>query len=219
MEDAIAEGVDVQFLVAPVKVFTKGDKVEGVECIRMKLGEKDASGRRKPVPIKGSNFKVKLDTLILAIGERPETSYISPYDGISMAKENIVVDGETFKTTRDGVFAGGDAVTGSNTVVDAMAAGKIAAATIEKFLEGQPIARTYALTRPSLYIKPVELSEEEVAKAKRPKMPRLTSAQRKKNFKEVDLGLTEKMACREARRCLRCELETEDGKNALETKK
>jgi NADH-quinone oxidoreductase subunit F len=219
VEDAIAEGVDVQFLVAPVKVFTKGGKVEGVECIRMKLGEKDASGRRKPVPIKGSNFKVKLDTLILAIGERPETSYISPYDGISMAKESIVVDGDTFKTTRDGVFAGGDAVTGPNTVVDAMAAGKIAAETIEKFLEGRPMARTYAVTRPSKYIKPVELSEEEVARAKRPKMPQLTSAQRKKNFKEVDLGLRESAACREARRCLRCELETEDGKNALGAKK
>jgi NADH-quinone oxidoreductase subunit F len=219
VDAAIDEGVDIKFLVAPVKVFTKGGKITAVECIRMKLGEKDASGRPKPVPIKGSHFKVKLDTLILAIGERPETSYISPYDNISLAKENIVVDGETFKTTRDGVFAGGDAVTGPNTVVDAMAAGKIAAATIEKYLEGQPIARTYALTRPSLYIKPVELSEEEVAKAKRPKMPRLTSAQRRKNFKEVELGLTESAACREARRCLRCELETEDGKNALGAKK
>jgi len=219
VDAAIHEGVDIKFLVAPVKILTRGGKITGAECIRMKLGEQDAGGRRKPVPIKGSNFMVKLDTLILAIGERPETSYISPYDNISMAKENIVVDGETFKTTRDGVFAGGDAVTGPNTVVDAMAAGKIAAETIEKFLEGRPMARTYALTRPSMYIKPVELSEEEVARAKRPKMPHLTSAQRKKNFKEVDLGLTESAACREARRCLRCELETEDGKNALETKK
>jgi len=219
VDAAIDEGVDIRFLVAPVTIFTKGGKITGVECIRMKLGEKDASGRRKPVPIKGSNFKVKLDTLILAIGERPETSYISPYDGISMAKENIVVDVETFKTTRDGVFAGGDAVTGPNTVVDAMAAGKIAAQTIEKYLEGQPLTRTYSLTRPSVFIKPVELSEAEVAKAKRPKMPHRTAAQRRKNFKEVDLGLTEKMACREARRCLRCELETEDGKNALGAKK
>jgi len=117
------------------------------------------------------------------------------------------------------VFAGGDAVTGPNTVVDAMAAGKIAAQTIEKYLEGQPLTRTYSLTRPSVFIKPVELGEAEVAKAKRPKMPHRTAAQRRKNFKEVDLGLTEKMACREARRCLRCELETEDGKNALGAKK
>ncbi len=215
VDAAIDEGVDIRFLVAPVKVFTKDGKIAGAECIRMKLGEKDASGRRKPVPIKGSNFKLKLDTLILAIGERPETSYISPYDGISLAKENIVIDGETFKTTRQGVFAGGDAVTGPNTVVEAMAAGKTAADTIEKYLEGRALARTYGLTRPSVFIKPVELTEEEVAKAKRPPMPHLSIVRRRKNFKEVDLGLTENMARREARRCLRCELETEDGKKAL----
>ena len=215
VDAAIDEGVDIQFLVAPVKVLTKDGKVTAVECIRMKLGEKDSSGRRKPIPIEGSNFTVKLDTLILAIGERPETSYVSPNDNIGLDKENITVDGETFKTTREGVFAGGDVVTGPNTVVNAMAAGKIAAETIEKYLSGQPLERAHALTRPSIYIKPVEISEAEAAKAKRPKMPHLTMAQRRKNFKEIELGLTEKMARAEARRCLRCELETEDGKNAL----
>jgi len=215
VDAAIDEGVDIQFLVAPVKVLTKDGKVTAVECIRMKLGEKDSSGRRKPIPIEGSEFTVKLDTLILAIGERPETSYVSPNDNIGLDKENITVDGETFKTTREGVFAGGDVVTGPNTVVNAMAAGKIAAETIEKYLSGQPLERAHALTRPSIYIKPVEISEAEAAKAKRPKMPHLTMAQRRKNFKEIELGLTEKMARAEARRCLRCELETEDGKNAL----
>jgi NADH-quinone oxidoreductase subunit F len=219
VDAAIDEGVDIQFLVAPVKVLTKDGKVTAVECIRMKLGEKDSSGRRKPIPIEGSNFTVKLDTLILAIGERPETSYVSPNDNIGLDKENITVDGETFKTTREGVFAGGDVVTGPNTVVNAMAAGKIAAETIEKYLSGQPLERAHALTRPSIYIKPVEISEAEAAKAKRPKMPHLTMAQRRKNFKEIELGLTEKMARAEARRCLRCELETEDGKSAIGAKK
>jgi len=215
VEAAIDEGVDIQFLAAPVKVLTKDGKVTAVECIRMKLGEKDASGRRSPIPIKGSEFTVKLETLIQAIGERPETSYVSPNDKISLAKENIAVDGETFKTTRAGVFAGGDAVTGPNTVVEAMAAGKVAAEMIEKYICGLPFERSRFLTRPSIFVKPVEISEAEAAKAKRPKMPHLTMAQRKKNFKAVELGLTEKMACAEARRCLRCELETEDGKNAL----
>jgi NADH-quinone oxidoreductase subunit F len=219
VDAAIDEGVDIQFLVAPVKVLTKDGKVTAVECIRMKLGEKDSSGRRKPIPIEGSEFTVKLDTLILAIGERPETSYVSPNDNIGLDKENITVDGETFKTTREGVFAGGDVVTGPNTVVNAMAAGKIAAETIEKHLSGQPLERAHALTRPSIYIKPVEISEAEAAKAKRPKMPHLTMAQRRKNFKEIELGLTEKMARAEARRCLRCDLETEDGKSAIGAKK
>ncbi len=215
VDAAIDEGVEIRFLVAPVKVLAKNGKASGIECIRMELGEKDASGRRKPVPIKGSNFTLKLDTLILAIGERPDTSYISSRDGIRLAKENIVVDGETFKTSRDGVFAGGDAVTGPNTVVEAMAAGKIAAESIEQFLEGRPVERTYHLTRPSVYLAPVELSEEEIADAKRAPTTRLPAARRKKNFKEVDLGLSERLACKEARRCLRCDLETADAKRAL----
>jgi len=217
---AIDEGVEIEFLVSPVKILTKNGRVTGVECIRMMLGEKDASGRRRPVPINGSEFSLELDTLILAIGERPDTTYLSAKDGIDTRKgENIVVDGETFKTKRDGVFAGGDAVTGPNTVVESMGAGRIAGAMIEKYLKGEPLDRTYALIRPFRYIEPVELSEEELEKAERPMSPRLKAAQRKKNFKEVELGLSEASACAEARRCLRCELETQDGQNALKMMK
>ncbi len=155
---AIDEGVEIEFLVSPVKILTKNGRVTGVECIRMMLGEKDASGRRRPVPISGSEFSLELDTLILAIGERPDTTYLSAKDGIDTRKgENIVVDGETFKTKRDGVFAGGDAVTGPNTVVESMGAGRIAGAMIEKYLKGEPLDRTYALIRPFRYIEPVEL--------------------------------------------------------------
>jgi NADH-quinone oxidoreductase subunit F len=216
IDGAIEEGVDIQFLVAPVKILTKRGKVAGVECIRMELGEKDASGRRKPVPIQGSEFTLELDTLILAIGERPDTAFISAKDRIITHKnENIVVDGETLTTSRDGVFAGGDAVTGPNTVVGSMGAGKVAAEMIEKYLEGKPLKREYTLTRPSQYVEPVELSEEEVENVKRPVMPHLPAPRRRKNSREVETGLTWDMACREARRCLRCDLETQDGKDAL----
>jgi NADH-quinone oxidoreductase subunit F len=217
---AIEEGVDIKFLVAPVKVLAKSGRVVGVECIRMELGDKDASGRRRPVPIPGSEFSIELDTLILAIGERPETGYISAKDGIETRRgENIVADAETFMTSRKGVFAGGDAVTGPNTVVDSMGAGKRAAEAIEKYLEGKPLERTYELTRPSRWIAPVELREDEIGEAKRPAMPHLPAGQRKKNFKEVELGLGEAAACAEARRCLRCELETRDGQDALDRMK
>jgi len=215
VEAAIAEGVEIQFLAVPVKILTTNGRASGVECIRMKLGEKDASGRPKPVPIEGSNFMVDFDTLILAVSERPDTSYIAETDGISRARENIIVDGETFMTTRKGVFAGGDTVTGPATFVEAMAAGKHAAETIEKYLCGLPLTREHRLTRPSLYVKPVKPPEEELAKARRPEMKNLSIAERKKNFKEVELGLSEAKACAEARRCLRCDLETEDGKKAL----
>ena len=216
IEAAIEEGVDIQYLAAPVKVLCENGRVTGVRCIRMRLGEVDASGRRSPVPIEGSEFSLDLDTLIPAIGERADSSIFTAKDKLGISRwGTIEVDSSNLTTGRPGIFAGGDAVTGPGTVVEAMAAGKLAAQTIEKYLEGQSLDREYALTRPSIYIEPVELSEEELARTRRPKMPRLTRAARKKNFKEVELGLSETAAVAEARRCLRCELETEDGKNAI----
>ena len=219
VDAAIDEGVDIQFLVAPVKVITEKGRAVAIECVRMRLGEKDASGRARPVPIEGSNFVHKLDTLILAISERPDTSYIGEGDEIRRHGENIIIDEGTGSTTRLGVFAGGDAVTGPNTVVAAIAAGKLAAEMIEKYANGEPVLRDYRLTRPTVYIPPVMLSEEEALRAKRPALPTLSLARRMKNFKEVERTLTEKTACKEARRCLRCDLETEDGKNAVGAKK
>ena len=216
IESAIDEGVDIQFLVAPIRVLTMQGKVAGVKCIRMKLGDIDASGRRRPFPIEGSEFQVKLDTLIPAIGEGPDTSCITEKDNLKISKwGTIESDEETLLTDREGVFAGGDAVTGPKTVVEAIAAGKNAAEMIQKYIEGKKLAKEYRLTRPSIFVQPVELTEEEIEKAKRPKMPRLALKARKKNFKEVELGFTQKMAIKEARRCLRCELETEDGKKAI----
>jgi NADH-quinone oxidoreductase subunit F len=216
IEAAIEEGVDIQFLVAPVKVLTENGKVKGVQCIRMRLGDLDASGRPRPVPIEGSEFTVELDTLIPAIGERADSSVFTEKDRLKIAKWGTVeVDSANLWTGREGVFAGGDAITGPGTVVEAMAAGKTAAEMIEKYLEGKSLEKEHGLTRPSIYIEPVELTEEEVAKAKRVRTPRLSRSARKKNFQEVVLGLTEAAAVAEAKRCLRCELETEDGKKAL----
>jgi NADH-quinone oxidoreductase subunit F len=215
IEAAIEEGVDIQFLVAPIAVLAENGRARGVRCLRMRLGDLDASGRPRPVPIEGSEFAIELDTLIPAIGERADSSVFTAQDGLNISKWGTVEVGANLWTGREGVFAGGDAVTGPGTVVEAMAAGKMAAEMIEKYLEGKALDMDYELTRPSIYIEPVELSEEEVAKAKRVKVPRLPRSARRKNFREVELGLSEAAAVAEARRCLRCELETEDGKNAL----
>jgi NADH-quinone oxidoreductase subunit F len=216
IEAAIEEGVNIQFLVAPIKVLTENGRVKGVRCIRMRLGDIDASGRRSPVPVEGSEFTVALDTLVPAIGERADSSIFTARDKLNISQwGTIEVDSTNLTTGRPGVFAGGDAITGPGTVVEAMAAGKLAARMIEKYLEGESLDREHTLTRPSIYIEPVELTEEELARTKRPKMPRLTRTARKKNFKEVELGLTEEAAVAEARRCLRCELETEEGKKAI----
>jgi len=211
VESAVEEGIDVQFLTAPVKVLRKDGKLIGIECIRMALGAPDESGRRRPVPISGSEFVIELDALISAIGEQPDLSFLEGQTGVDISKRGtIVVDPETFATKQEGVFAGGDVVTGANTVVEAMSAGKIASESIDQYLRGESLTRVYEVTKPSILVEALELTEEELAFLKRPEMPTLSIDLRNKNFKEIDLGFDENMAIKEAKRCLRCELETEE---------
>jgi len=125
IEAALEEGVEIQFLTAPKRIITENGKVVGLECLRMKLGEPDASGRRRPIPVEGSEFKLDVDMVIPAIGERPDVKYLGTNGTIQITEgETIVVDRETLMTNRPGVFAGGDVVTGPATVVEAMAQGK-----------------------------------------------------------------------------------------------
>jgi NADH-quinone oxidoreductase subunit F len=217
VDAALEEGIKIEYLTAPKRIFTDNGKLSGCEFLRMKLGEVDESGRRRPVPVEGSEFIAELDTFIVAIGEQPDTSFIEKESGLEFSRRGtLVVDSETFATSRKEIYAGGDLVTGPNTVVDAVASGKISAESIDKFLSNEQVKREYKVTRPSRYIEPVELSEEELTKTEPPSMPHLSLDERKHNFKEVEKGLTEEMAIREARRCLRCDLETQDGKKFLE---
>jgi len=184
----------------------------------MELGKPDQSGRRRPIPIEGSEFQIDLDTVIVAIGEEPETEFLKGLPDLDVTERgSIKVNPETTATNIEGVFAGGDVVTGANTVVEAMSAGKLAAVMIDKYLRGEPVIREYEFTRPSMYLPPVELTEEEIENADRPTIPKLPVERRKGNFTEVDMNLSEAAAVREARRCLRCDLETEAGKKCMET--
>jgi len=213
VEAALEEGVDIQFLTAPTEVLTRGQdgRLEGVECIRMELGEPDESGRRRPVPIPGSEFVQELDTLIVAISEQPEIPF--PFRDpkteikIRLSKWNTIeVDPETLATDQEGVFAGGDVVTGPNTVIDAIAAGKVAARSIDRWMRGLPLRRYRSRReRPPVRIDRARaISKKIPSRSVRPEMPHLPIEERK-GFKEVELGLTEEMAVREARRCLRCD--------------
>ena len=216
IEALIEESVQLQFLTAPVRIIAAGGKLTGIECIRMELGEPDQSGRRRPVPIEGSEFVIELDTLLVAIGEQVEVRFLGRGHGVELSKwGTTVVCEDTMATSVPGVFAGGDVVTGPDTVIDAMAAGKLAAEMIDKYVRGQAVERQYDFTRPSQYVPPVELTEEEADAAERPEMPSLPVADRTHSFAEVELGLTEEEAIREAKRCLRCDLQTEDGKRQL----
>jgi len=210
IEEAIIEGIDIQFLAAPTKVLSSNGKIEAIECIRMELGDIDASGRRRPVPIPGSDFRVEVDTLILAISQEPDVSLLGG-NGLNVSKWNTIeVNPETLHTNVEGIFAGGDVVTGPNTVTEAMAHGKIAAQMIDKYIRGEKLERKYKVTRPALRVQALELTEEEIKGLKRPEMKTTPVAQRIKDFKEVELGYTEADAISEAKRCLRCDLEREE---------
>jgi NADPH-dependent glutamate synthase beta subunit-like oxidoreductase len=127
-------GVRIQFLVAPKKIIGVNGKVSAIECVRIQLGEPDETGRRKPIPIEGSEFKQEVDMIILAIGEIPNVEFLP---GEIELNENGTVwtNPVTMETSLKGVFAGGDVVTGPATVIEAIAAGKRAAESIKKYLK------------------------------------------------------------------------------------
>jgi len=130
------EGVDFQMLTNPVRFIDNGEGwLAGMECVRMELGEPDDSGRRRPIPIEGSNFVIHCETAVVAVGNGANQIVASTTPGLDTGRHgNIVADEETGATSRDGVFAGGDIVTGAATVILAMGAGKKAAATVHQYL-------------------------------------------------------------------------------------
>jgi glutamate synthase (NADPH/NADH) small chain len=132
------EGIRFELLTSPVKIFGNGNGwVSGMECIRNSLGEPDASGRRRPVPVQGSEFVMDVDTIVCAIGQGPNPLLLSTVDGLVLTgKGNVEADSITGKTSLDFVFAGGDIVTGAATVIEAMGAGKRAARSIDEYLAG-----------------------------------------------------------------------------------
>ena len=132
---AIEEGIDFQMLTNPVEIL--GDEkgwVRALRCIRMELGEPDASGRRSPVPVPGSEFEIPVDAVIMALGTSPNPLIASTTKGLETERHGCIVADEAGATTRPGVFAGGDAVTGAATVILAMGAGRRAAKAIDEYL-------------------------------------------------------------------------------------
>jgi NADH-quinone oxidoreductase subunit F len=132
VDEAIHEGVRIYFLASPVQLMGRGGQVAGMECVRNRLGEPDASGRRRPVAMEGSNFRVRADTIIAATGQRVDPR---PLRGLEINRDGtICVDPDTNETSTKGVFSGGDVVTGPGWAIDAIAAGKKGAKTIHQYL-------------------------------------------------------------------------------------
>jgi len=210
IEAAEQEGIEIKTLMTPVKIIQSNGRVSGLECVQNKLGDVDASGRRRPVPIEGTEHTIDLDTLIVAIGEDSGIDCIGPAHGSGIETTDwgtVKVDTETCMTNRSGVFAVGDLVTGPNTVVQAIAAGKKAAAVIERYLLDEPLVRPAEIKLPGVYVEPVQVDPDELMKLRRAETPRAPADWRKRNFTEVEVSLSVEEALKEASRCLRCDLE------------
>jgi len=135
VDEAEKEGVKIHYLAAPIRITGANGKVSGIVCTKMKLGKLDASGRRSPIPEEGSEFEVEADLVIPAISQEPDLSFLSQGHGLEISKWNsFVVNEKTMATSRPGIFAGGDDVTGPATVIEAIRAGHIAAASIKEYL-------------------------------------------------------------------------------------
>jgi NADH-quinone oxidoreductase subunit F len=208
VEASLQEGVNIEPLASPVRILTKNGRLIGIECVKNSLGTLDESGRRRPVAVPGSEYMVPLDTLVVAISEGSDTDCIAVAGASRIAVSKggtVVVDPATLATNRPGVFAGGDVVTGPNTVVDAIAAGKKAATVIDRYLQGEPLVRPRKPTLPERYVEPL-VPEGDGTPAGRVATPRLAIPARRRSFAEVEATLSPADAAREARRCLRCDL-------------
>ncbi len=218
VEDALEEGVRLESLVSPTAIIENDGAIAGLRCIRNELGARDASGRRRPVPIQDSEFAVELDALIVAIGERPDTNDIEEVAAgrLEVGKNSCVhVERRTLATSIEGVFAGGDAVTGPNTVVDAMAHGKRAAEVIGRYLRGEQLAAEEQARLPRKFIAPVEDPDAANETGTRVATPKSEPKWRRRNFVEVESSISSREAIAEAHRCLRCDLEfTENAENS-----
>jgi NADPH-dependent glutamate synthase beta subunit-like oxidoreductase len=207
-DEAVAEGVKINFLATPTRITSDNWKVIGLQCTRMKLGEPDESGRRRPIPIVGSEFTAEADTVIAAVGQAPDLSFLPPDSALERTRwETLVVNGNTLATNVPGIFAGGDFVTGPDMVVEAIAAGRRGAIAIDKYLRGDA-SRVEIYDRKSkvIEVRPPELDETWETKP-RTKVTTLPLPERRVSFAEIELGFSEDIARREAKRCLRCDLE------------
>ncbi len=204
---ALDEGVKISFLTSPESILTRNKRAVGVRCIQMELGSPDASGRRRPIPILGSEYEIEADLIIPAIGQTTERALLETIQGVDVIRwGSVKVDPLTMSTGRLGVFAGGDAVSGPATVIEAIASGKKAAIAIDAFINGIEVPEFPPTLRRKANVPKLEISEEKMKQLKRPKIPLIPLEKRVSTFEQVELGLGEKAARDEAKRCLRCDL-------------
>jgi heterodisulfide reductase subunit A len=203
IEGAEEEGIKIEYLTAPLRVIAQDGEVRGLECCRMELKEFDESGRPRPVPISGSEFRMDADTILPAISQSPDLSFLSEKDRFKISRwGGLEADPLTLETGVEGIFAGGDLVTGPQTYIDAMAAGRKAAVSIDRYLRGEDLREGREKEGPQKEF--IQIDVDGVEYREKASMVTLSSERRKRSFDEVNLGLREEDVIHEAERCLNC---------------
>ena len=201
--EAREEGLSVEFLVQPLAIRGEEDRVAGIDLQRCELGDPDSSGRRQPVPVEGSEFRLDADSVVFAVGQALVDDFAQGCDGLELENGQIRVDRETMMTTRDGVFAGGDAAaTGLFTAIEAVAAGRRGAAAIHDFLRGERLLPVWVDERE--VARPADDELAAVEMAQRVPMAMVDGLLRREDWSEVSAGFTAEEARAEASRCLNC---------------
>lgn len=201
VQEAQAENIPIHVLTQPIRFIGTEGHVSAIECVKMKLGDIGEDGRKVPEMIPGSKFTIEVDTVINALGQESDWACLTDECACRLTDwGTLQVDPVTFQSDDADIFSGGDAVTGPRTVIEAIAAGKEAAISIDRYIEGQDLYEGRG--KPIRVV--TEFEKERYHAAKRAQMPVLEPEKRINSFEEVQLGLTEEMAIEEAKRCLGC---------------
>lgn len=207
VDEAMAEGVEFRFLTMPVQLETSGSEVNGLVCASCQLGPPDASGRRRPMPMVGGEQVLAAGAVIAAIGQELDKECLGALaQDEKVCSRYIAADPATGQTGLAWLFAGGDAVTGPATVIEAVAAGKRAAKAMNQYLKGQPPELALTALQPRDHVEPISATPAQRANTVRIPMVLRPAQERKKDFEPVELGFSDQEAFEVAARCLRCDL-------------
>jgi NADPH-dependent glutamate synthase beta subunit-like oxidoreductase len=201
IEECREEGIPIHELSQPLRFIGENGKVKAIECIKMKLGGLDETGRRKPEPVAGSEFTMDVDAVITALGQEADWGCLTPECSCTLTGWGTMqVDPLTLQSGDPDIFSGGDAVRGPQSVIEAIADGREAAVSIHRYVQGQDLR----LGREKVLTPISNPQKEKVNPSARAQLSRLAPRQRVKNFSEVQKGFTKNVAVQQAERCLSC---------------
>ncbi|CAG0940400.1 partial formate dehydrogenase (NADP+) beta subunit, partial [Candidatus Brocadiaceae bacterium] len=206
IEEAEHEGVQFHFLSAPVRIITENGKAKALECVKMRLGKPDSSGRRRPEPVPHSEFTIETDCIITAISQEADLKFLGDGHGITITKWGTISVDDNLLTNKQGIFAGGDVTLGPSTIIECIAQGHTAAKAIDKYIRGEDVRSPKEKVWVTLLDNEFNEREENYDAVPRQQMETLPVTEREGTFDLVELGLTESQAKVEALRCLKCDL-------------